>query len=132
MEGQGDREIATQMMIEISHSLYPSAPSLSLTLKQGSLTVIVLYALIGLVVGGVINLLADVLPSRHKKITTPATCPACGQPRSAIQSLAVVAYLTGKRDLPVVRAADRHSQRDRGTGHGGVICAVVFVLTSIW
>jgi len=63
--------------------------------------VIVLYALIGLVVGGVINLLADVLPSRHKKISTPrAACPACGQPRSAIQSLAVVAYLTGKRACP--------------------------------
>jgi leader peptidase (prepilin peptidase) / N-methyltransferase len=62
---------------------------------------IVLYAFIGLVVGGVINLLADVLPSRHKKITTPrAVCPACGQPRSAIQSLAVVAYLAGKRACP--------------------------------
>ncbi len=59
----------------------------------------ILYALIGLVVGGVVNLLADVLPDRHKKITTP-TCPACGQPRSAIQSLAVAAFLTGKRQCP--------------------------------
>jgi leader peptidase (prepilin peptidase)/N-methyltransferase len=61
--------------------------------------VIVLYALIGLVVGGVVNLLADVLPDRRKKISTP-NCPACGQPRSAIQSLAVIAFLLGKRKCP--------------------------------
>jgi leader peptidase (prepilin peptidase) / N-methyltransferase len=60
---------------------------------------IIVYALIGLVVGGVINLLADVLPTRHKKINTP-NCPACGQPRSAIQALAAVAYVTGKRACP--------------------------------
>jgi leader peptidase (prepilin peptidase)/N-methyltransferase len=63
------------------------------------MALIILYALIGLVVGGVINLLADVLPYRQKKITTP-NCPACGQPRSTIQSLAVVAYFTGKRACP--------------------------------
>ncbi len=60
---------------------------------------IILYALIGLVIGGVVNLLADVLPDRRKKISTP-TCPACGQPRSAIQSLAVIAFLIGKRQCP--------------------------------
>ncbi len=60
---------------------------------------IVLYALIGLVVGGLVNLLADVLPDRRKKIAAPR-CLACGQPRSAIQSLAVVAFLTGKRRCP--------------------------------
>jgi prepilin signal peptidase PulO-like enzyme (type II secretory pathway) len=58
--------------------------------------VIVLYALIGLVVGGIVNLLADVLPLRHKRVSRP-TCPACDQPRSAIQSLAVVAFLLGRR-----------------------------------
>ena len=58
---------------------------------------IVLYALIGLIVGGVINLLADVFPHRHAKVTD-AVCAACGQPRSVIQFLAVVAYLTGRRD----------------------------------
>ena len=57
---------------------------------------IVLYALIGLVAGGVINQLADVFPIRHAKVTG-AACPACGQPRSAIQFLAVTAYLTGHR-----------------------------------
>jgi leader peptidase (prepilin peptidase)/N-methyltransferase len=63
--------------------------------------VIVLYALIGLIIGGIVNLLADVLPHRHKKVSTPrAACPACGQPRSAIQSLAVVAFLIGKRKCP--------------------------------
>ncbi len=62
---------------------------------------IVLYALIGLVGGGVVNLLADVLPDRRKTISTPrAACPACGQPRSAIQSLAVIAFLLGKRQCP--------------------------------
>jgi leader peptidase (prepilin peptidase)/N-methyltransferase len=61
------------------------------------LSVIVLYALIGLVVGGIVNLLADVLPDRRKKVSTP-TCPACGQPRSALQSLAVAAFLIGKRE----------------------------------
>ncbi len=60
---------------------------------------IVLYALIGLVVGGIVNLLADVLPYRHKKITAPV-CPACDQPRSAIQSLAVLAFLSGRRKCP--------------------------------
>jgi leader peptidase (prepilin peptidase)/N-methyltransferase len=61
--------------------------------------VIVLYALIGLVIGGIVNVLADVLPDRRRRISTP-TCPACGQPRSAIQSLAVVAFLIGKRECP--------------------------------
>jgi leader peptidase (prepilin peptidase) / N-methyltransferase len=62
---------------------------------------IVLYALSGLIVGGVVNLLADVLPDRRKKVSTPrAVCPACGQPRSAIQSLAVIAFLFGKRQCP--------------------------------
>lgn len=60
---------------------------------------IVIYALIGLVVGGIVNLLADVLPDRRKKISTP-NCPACGQPRSAIQSLAVMAFVSGKRQCP--------------------------------
>ena len=60
---------------------------------------IILYALIGLVVGGVVNLLADVLPDRRKKVSVP-TCPACGQPRSVIQSLGVIAFLLGKRQCP--------------------------------
>ncbi len=60
---------------------------------------IILYALIGLLVGGAINVLADVLPHHHKKLTGPI-CPACGQPRPAAQALAIVAYLTGKRDCP--------------------------------
>ena len=62
---------------------------------------IVLYALIGLVMGGVVNLLADVLPDRRKTVSTPrAACPACGQPRSAIQFLGVIAFLLGKRQCP--------------------------------
>ncbi|CAG0935729.1 Type 4 prepilin-like proteins leader peptide-processing enzyme [Thermoflexales bacterium] len=60
---------------------------------------IILYALIGLVVGGIVNLLADVLPQRHKKVTAPV-CPACDQPRAASQSLAVLAFLIGKRKCP--------------------------------
>ncbi len=60
---------------------------------------IVLYALIGLVVGGIVNLLADVLPHRYQQVSRP-TCPACDQPRSAIQSLAVPAFLIGQRKCP--------------------------------
>ena len=60
---------------------------------------IVLYTLIGLVVGAVINVLADVYPYRHKPLRGPI-CPACDQPRSAIQSVVVLAYLTGKRTCP--------------------------------
>jgi leader peptidase (prepilin peptidase)/N-methyltransferase len=62
-------------------------------------SLIVLYALIGLVVGGVINILADVLPHRRKPVRGPL-CPACDQPRPTIQALATIAYLTGKRTCP--------------------------------
>ena len=58
---------------------------------------IVLYALVGLVVGGLVNLLADSLPRRR---SVRAVCPACGQPRPALQALAIVAYLTGRRHCP--------------------------------
>ncbi len=62
---------------------------------------IVLYALLGLVVGSVVNRLADVLPDRRKKLSTlRAACPACGQPRSAIQFLAVIAFVVGRRKCP--------------------------------
>ncbi len=57
---------------------------------------IVFYALIGLLVGGVINQLADVFPQRHARLTG-IVCPACGHSRSAIQFLAVTAILTGQR-----------------------------------
>ncbi len=60
---------------------------------------IVLYALAGLVAGGIVNLLADVLPDRRQKVSLPA-CPACGQPRSKIQFLAIAAFLFGKRACP--------------------------------
>jgi prepilin signal peptidase PulO-like enzyme (type II secretory pathway) len=60
---------------------------------------IVLYALIGLVVGGMINILADVLPRRRAKLNGPI-CPACGQSRPPVQALATVAFLIGKRDCP--------------------------------
>ena len=56
---------------------------------------IIVYALIGLAIGGVINLLADSLPYRARPVV--AICPACDQPRSAIQTLATAAYLTGRR-----------------------------------
>lgn len=68
-------------------------------LSQLGDALIALYALIGLLVGGVINQLADVLPHRRKKISG-AACAACGQPRPAIQAIAVVAYLAGKQACP--------------------------------
>jgi len=58
---------------------------------------IVVYALIGLMAGGVINQLADVLPNRHAKVKG-VVCAACGQPRSVIQFLAITAYITGRRN----------------------------------
>ncbi len=60
---------------------------------------IVFYALLGLLAGAVINVLADVYPYRNKSVRG-AVCPACGQPRSLMQSLAVLAYLSGKRHCP--------------------------------
>jgi leader peptidase (prepilin peptidase) / N-methyltransferase len=59
----------------------------------------ILLALIGLAIGGAINQLADVLPHRHRKLSD-AACAACGQPRPAIQAIAVLAYLAGKRACP--------------------------------
>ena len=62
-------------------------------------SVVVLYAVLGLVAGAVINVLADVYPYRNKPVRG-AVCPACGQPRTLIQSLAVLAYVSGKRRCP--------------------------------
>ena len=58
-----------------------------------------LLAVIGLFVGGVINQLADVLPRPGPKLSG-IVCAACGQPRPALQAIAVIAYLTGKRACP--------------------------------
>ena len=63
------------------------------------ISLIVIYALIGLLAGGIINLLADVMPYRSKKLRAPF-CPACGQPRPAVQTLAIVAYVAGKPACP--------------------------------
>lgn len=84
---------------------------------------IVLYALFGLLVGGVIAQLADVLPrprlsqaaaESSPRLTLVAAvqrdvkrvlqflgkrhCPACGQPRPLIQSIAVVAFVARRRE----------------------------------
>jgi leader peptidase (prepilin peptidase)/N-methyltransferase len=53
-----------------------------------------LLALIGLLAGGVINALADDLPSRAE-LRQPR-CPACDQRYAPIQWVAVVAFLTGR------------------------------------
>ncbi|MFN8596808.1 MAG: A24 family peptidase [Anaerolineae bacterium] len=57
---------------------------------------IVIFALIGLIVGSFINALADVLPKRHAKWHGLA-CAACGQTRSVSRALAVVAFITRRR-----------------------------------
>lgn len=57
---------------------------------------IILYAIIGIIVGGLINQLADLLPKRRSK-WRGFVCPSCGQPRSLIQVLACLALVTGKR-----------------------------------
>jgi leader peptidase (prepilin peptidase)/N-methyltransferase len=63
------------------------------------ISIYILLALIGLAAGGVINQLADVLPHRPKTVSG-AVCAACGQPRPAIQAIAVIACLAGKRACP--------------------------------
>jgi leader peptidase (prepilin peptidase)/N-methyltransferase len=63
----------------------------------------------------IVNLLADVLPDRRKKVSTP-TCPACGQHRSAIQSLGGGLLLaTGARP-----AATRYGPIRRRVGAGSL------------
>ena len=63
------------------------------------MSIYMLLAVIGLAVGGVINQLADVLPYRRKQLSG-AVCAACGQPRSAIRAIAVVAWIAGKQACP--------------------------------
>jgi len=54
------------------------------------------YALVGWLVGVLINYAADTLP-RHARLGETPRCPACGTPRAPAAWSAVVGYLSGRR-----------------------------------
>jgi leader peptidase (prepilin peptidase)/N-methyltransferase len=60
---------------------------------------VILYALLGLFIGGLINLLADQLP-RWRRVVGLPFCPKCEAPRPAWQWLATVAHLGLKARCP--------------------------------
>ncbi len=92
---------------------------------------IVLYALIGLVVGGVINLLADVLPYRHKKISTPNCARPAANPDRRSSPWRWSPYLTRKRACPSCGRpiAIRNVIVELGTA---ALFALLYSTTSIW
>jgi len=63
---------------------------------------ILLYALLGLLMGGLVNGLADTLP-RERRPARPQ-CPYCGLPRPPTDWLAVVSYLLGRGRCPACTA----------------------------
>ncbi len=60
---------------------------------------VVLYTLLGLLIGGLINLLADQLPC-WRSVRRAPFCPACGARRPTSQWLATVAYLSLRPRCP--------------------------------
>jgi leader peptidase (prepilin peptidase)/N-methyltransferase len=56
---------------------------------------IFLYALLGLLVGAIINLSADQLP-RWRRLRRPPFCPYCDQPRPPWAWVSTLAYLRSK------------------------------------
>ena len=54
------------------------------------------YALFGLILGAVINHLANVLPARRSPLQPPS-CPDCEEETSPVQWLGLLAFLAGKR-----------------------------------
>jgi leader peptidase (prepilin peptidase) / N-methyltransferase len=77
---------------------------------------VVLYALLGLLIGGLINLLADQLP-RYRRLRRRPFCPACETARPAWQWLAAPAYLANLARCPVCRTRLpwRHLMVELGT-----------------
>jgi prepilin signal peptidase PulO-like enzyme (type II secretory pathway) len=59
---------------------------------------ILLFACLGLLVGGLLNVLADILPSKAR-LRAP-NCAHCGKPRQPAAWLASVGYLLARRDCP--------------------------------
>lgn len=59
---------------------------------------IIIVAVIGIIVGGVVNLLADALPRKQRIVFPPRY--ADGTPRPAIAWLGITAFLFGKRAAP--------------------------------
>ncbi|HEY72617.1 MAG: hypothetical protein B6I35_12445 [Anaerolineaceae bacterium 4572_32.2] len=63
---------------------------------------VVLFALLGLLVGGLVNQLGSDLPAR-RALTRPH-CPHCGQNRPCQQWLSLPAYLVGRAQCPSCNA----------------------------
>ncbi len=55
-------------------------------------------ALLGLLIGAVVNALADDLP--HRLNLQRPHCPACGQAHHPLQWIAVIAFITGRQQCP--------------------------------
>jgi len=71
--------------------------------------IIILYTLLGWLVGVAINHAADILPTRQTVFQHPA-CPACGRLRPWPQWSGLIAWLTGQPACP-----DCHTPRQRLT-----------------
>jgi leader peptidase (prepilin peptidase) / N-methyltransferase len=77
---------------------------------------IVVYALVGLIVGAAVNLLGDQLP-RWRRVLRRPFCSACQAPRPARAGLGTLAYLTGAARCPTcgTRVPLRHPLVELGT-----------------
>ena len=77
---------------------------------------IILYALLGLLIGALINLLADQLP-RWRRIHRTPFCPYCDRPRPPWAWIATLAYLRFKPECPECSAPIpwRHPLVELGT-----------------
>lgn len=64
--------------------------------KDSDMLSIILYAIVGLIVGGLLNALADTLPSKGR--IRPPFCQHCLAPRPWLSWLATPAYVLGRRD----------------------------------
>jgi leader peptidase (prepilin peptidase)/N-methyltransferase len=85
---------------------------------------IVLYALLGLLLGAFINLCADQLP-RWRRLRHAPTCPACNQPRPSWAWISIVATLAFKRNC-------RHCGAPMSWRHPLVELAMALLFAFLW
>lgn len=64
---------------------------------------LLLFAFFGLLLGAVVNRLADNLPNQRSLLTAPL-CPYCGTPRPALDQIATVSYLIFRGRCPSCHA----------------------------
>lgn len=65
---------------------------------------VVLYALLGLLAGAFLNLMADHLP-RRQSILNLSQCPACGERRGLLENVSVLSFLSLRGRCPHCGAA---------------------------